>query len=334
MTALDSALRALRASALRTERQAQRAILAAWADALRRLQPAIAAAVAQALATQAENPAGASFAIAALPAVRALSAALFGEVRAFGLVAATATVTGQQAAASAAPALAAGVATAALGTPASGAVVPTTRASGLFVPNESAAQVAATIARLAPGVSDAGAQAIAAGVLAGKGPREIARDVRLAANVAPVRALVISRTAVNEGFRRTALVTYQANRDIVTGWRWLCARGPRTCALCWAMDGRIFSVDTPFASHACCRCVPVPITRDLPGFRSPSLPEPGRVAFEALSATEQRQILGPGKYRLFLDGLLDWDSLATDTFSAVYGPGRKETPLREMQRSA
>lgn len=333
MTALDDALRRMRAEALRTERTSQRAILAAWAASWRRLQPYVQVAIAQALATQAENPAGASYAIAALPTVRALSAALFGELQRFGLAAATATVAGQQAAVTAAPGLATGVVAAALGTPSPSAASIALVTPSLFTPNPQASQIASTIARLAPGIGDAGAKAIADGVRRGKGPREIARDVRLAANVAPVRALTISREAVNRGYRETALGTYRANRDIVTGWRWLCARSVRTCALCWAMDGRIFDVDTPFASHPVCRCTPVPITRDLPGWQSPPLPEPGRAAFGALSAAEQRAILGPGKYRLWLDGLLDWDELATDTFSVVYGPGRRETPLRELQRA-
>jgi SPP1 gp7 family putative phage head morphogenesis protein len=334
MTALDNAIRALRAASLRTERQAQRAILAAWAVSWSRLLPYVSAAVAQALATQADTPASASFAIAALPTVRALQAALARELPLFASLAATATVSGQRAAVATAPALAAGVVTAALGTPPAGAAAISLVTPSLFTPSASAAQIAATIARLAPGMGDAGAQAIAAGVLAGKGPRHIARDVRLAANVAPVRALVISRTSINEGFRRTALATYQANRDIVTGWRWLCSRGPRTCGLCFAMDGRVFSVDTPFASHPACRCVPVPITRDLPGYSSPPLPEPGREAFAALSAADQRHILGAGKHAMYLAGDLDWDALVTETFSRTYGPGRRETPLRALRRSA
>lgn len=334
MTALDTALRAMRAAALRTERQSQRAILAAWSATLARLQPYIAAAVAQAIASQASLPPGASFAVAALPAVRALVSVLGGELLTFGMAAGVATVEGATTASAAAPALAVEAVEAALGTPQSGAVVPMLARSGLFVPNESAARIAATIGRLAPGMGDAGAATIADGVLRGRGPRQIARDVRLAANVAPVRALAISRESVNRGFRESALATYRANRDVVTGWRWLCARSVRTCGLCWAMDGRVFGVDEPFASHPVCRCTPVPLTRDLPGFQSPPLPESGREAFERLSVGDQRQILGSGKYSLFSAGEWDWDALVSETFSAVYGPGRRETPLRELQRLA
>jgi SPP1 gp7 family putative phage head morphogenesis protein len=279
--------------------------------------------------------------VAALPAVRALVSALGGELLTFGMAAGVATREGQQAAIATAPQLAGDAVWAALGTPGSGAGIPritfglnATRTAELFVPNESAAQIAGTIARLAPGMGDAGARAIADGVRRGLNPRTIADEVRKAMGVPAERALAISRESVNRGFRESALATYRANRDVVVGWRWLCARSPRTCGLCWAMDGRVFDVDEPFASHPVCRCTPVPITRDLPGFASPALPEPGREAFAALSANDQRAILGPGKYALWQAGELDWDGLVTETFSVVYGPGRRETSLRELRRTA
>lgn len=335
MTALDGALRRMRAAALRTERDSQRAILAAWQRAWASLSPYVQAAIAQALAAQADTPAGATFAVAALPTVRALTGALPSILSSFGLVAGNEVADSTWEAVVKARPLANAATLAALGTPPPGAAIPNLApGTALFVPNVEASQIAATIARLAPGIGDAGAQAIAAGVRAGKGARAIARDVRLAANVAPVRALVVSRESINRGFRESALATYRANRDIVTSYRWHCARSSRTCALCWAMDGKVFDIDRPFASHVCCRCTMLPITRDLPGYQSPPLPESGREAFARLNADEQRRILGVGKYQLFADGLLDWDALATDTFSAVYGPGRRETPLRELRRTA
>lgn len=328
MTALDDSLRALRAAALRTERASQIAILAAWKHTLQSLAPYITAAVAQAVATQASQP-GASFAIASLPAVRALAAAFSRELPLFGMVAGVAVREGTTAAVSAAPDLAARVIVAALGTPPPGAVVPNISASALFVPNEQAAQIAGTIAGLAPGMGDAGAQAIAEGVRAGMNPRAIAREVRRVANMAPTRALVISRHAVNEGFRRSAIASYKAS-GVVVAYRRLSARNRRTCAACWALDGKEYDLDEPFYSHACCRCCAIPIVRD----STVALPVDGPTAFEGLSAEDQRFILGPGKFDLFQNGAITLADLASETFSPVYGRGVRETTLRELKGAA
>lgn len=339
MTALDTATRALRASALRTERQAQRAILAAWKSTLIRLQPFIATAIAQAIATQSSQP-GAAFALASLPAVRALAAALGRELPLFGMVAGVAVREGTTAASSAAPELAGRAILAALGTPPPGAVVPMLNVSALFVPNEQAAQIAATIARLAPGLGDAAAQAIANGVLAGKGPREIAREVRRVANVAPTRALVVSRTSVNEGFRRASLATFRANAGVLEGWVWVCAQSRRTCAACWAKHGSFHTLDETLNSHACCRCCMVPRTKSWEALGFPGVPDSrpeiadGATLFERLPVADQRAILGPGKLALWQSGAITLADLAVDTFSAVYGPGMREATLGELKGAA
>ncbi len=58
---------------------------------------------------------------------------------------------------------------------------------------------------------------------------------RLGGNL--VRALRISRTEMLRAYREATRRNYQANGDIVAGWRWLCAKQARTCAACLAMDG-------------------------------------------------------------------------------------------------
>lgn len=52
-----------------------------------------------------------------------------------------------------------------------------------------------------------------------------------------MRALRISRTEMLRAYREATRRNYQANGDIVPGWRWLCAKQPRTCAARLAMDG-------------------------------------------------------------------------------------------------
>lgn len=340
MTALDTTLRSLRTAALRTERQAQRAILAAWSRALTALTPFITTAIAQAIAAQSSAPGGASIAIASLPAVRALAAAFGRELPAFGIAAAVAVQEGARAAGSLAPELAGRAILAALGTPPPGALVPHIVTSVLFVPNENAAQIAATIARLAPGLGDAGAKAIADGVRRGLGPRAIAREVQGVARVAPQRALIISRTTVNEGFRRASLATMRQNAGVLEGWVWVCAQSRRTCAACWAKHGSFHPLDEPMATHPCCRCAMAPRTKSWEALGFPGVPDTrpenrdGAALFTELSEEDQRFILGPGKFGLWQSGAITLADLAVDTFSAVYGRGMREAGLRELRGAA
>ena len=61
-------------------------------------------------------------------------------------------------------------------------------------------------------------------------------------------------------------------------------------------------------------------------------PDDGPTVFARLPKADQRAILGPGKYELFAAGDWDWDDLITETISAVWGRGRRETPLYVLQR--
>lgn len=337
MTALDASLRALRAAALRTERASQRAILAAWQRAWANLGPYAQAAVAQALAAQAELPAAA--AVAALPTVRSLTAAIGREMQVFGMVAATATVAGQRAAEATAPALARAAVLAALGTPPPGAGAIALVTPSLFTPNETAARSAATIARLAPGMGHAGAKAIADGVRAGKGARAIARDVRVATNVGPVRALLVSRTSINEAYRRASMSTFRQNAGVLEGWIWVAALSRRTCAACWAKHGSFHTLDETLNSHPACRCAMAPRTKRWAELGFPDVPDTrpeirdGAALFGELPVEDQRHILGPGKYDLWVSGAIELADLVGETFSPIYGPGMRERSLRELKAS-
>jgi hypothetical protein len=330
----------MRAAALRTERASHRAILAAWSQAMKKLTPYITAAIAQAAATQASLPPGATFAVAALPTVRALLAALNAEVRNFAVTATLSAMKGEAAATALASPLAQAAIAAALGTPPSGAVIPTLARSALFVPNEQAAQIAAIIARLAPGMGDAGAKAIAEGVRAGLNPRAIAREVRKVTSVAPTRALVASRTAVNEGFRRSSLAAMRANANVLEGWVWICSASRRTCAACFAKHGTFHTLDETLDSHPCCRCAMAPRTKSWADLGFPGVPDTrpeirgGEEVFGALSEEDQRFVLGPSKFLLWQAGSISLDDLVTETFSPVYGRGMRETSLRELKGAA
>jgi SPP1 gp7 family putative phage head morphogenesis protein len=174
-------------------------------------------------------------------------------------------------------------------------------------------------------------EALITSVGLGLGPRKTAAAVRDALNVSTVRALTIARTEQMKAYRSASLQTYQANNSMVKGWRWRCSRSPRTCAMCWAMDGEEFALDEPFASHPNCRCAPIPITKTwaelgFGGIPDRPPPEPGSAVFARLSEAEQRHILGPGRLALYQQGT-PLSAFVQKTTSKTWGPGRQVRPL-------
>jgi SPP1 gp7 family putative phage head morphogenesis protein len=179
------------------------------------------------------------------------------------------------------------------------------------------------LAGLGPQAAEATRAALVTGVALGQGPPEIAKAVRTATNMVLIRAVTIARQESLRAYRGASFRRWQAD-DLVVGWWWSSAQDRRTCAICWAKHGTEHSIDEPFASHVCCRCVPVPL---LAG-DSPDV-TPGTEAFAALDEDMQREILGPGKFDLYA-GDVTLDDLVAETYSARWGPGLRERSLAEL----
>lgn len=178
-------------------------------------------------------------------------------------------------------------------------------------------------------------EALFSGVTMGQSPVVIARAVRRASGMSLTRALTISRTEVLRSYRSASIANYAANPGIVKAWRWSCARGRRTCSICWAMHGRTFPVTTPFGSHPACRCAAVPVTTTWAelGFSNvpdAPLPPDGPTLFARLSAAEQRGILGAGKYDLYAAGKLQLGQLVGERLDPRWGLIRFERSLQEI----
>jgi len=96
------------------------------------------------------------------------------------------------------------------------------------------------------------------GVMLGRNPRVIAREIRagLAGNQA--RALTIARTEMLGAYREAALESYRANSDVVSGWEWDAE--PDACDICQEKDGEVAATEDDFETHPNCRCSPVPVT--------------------------------------------------------------------------
>lgn len=181
-------------------------------------------------------------------------------------------------------------------------------------------------------------EALVTAVALGRNPRETARDLRAVTGQTLARALRISRTETIGAYRRAAIERYRAHSDVLEGWVWVASLSPRTCAACLAMHGTVHSLDEPFASHPVCRCSPAPLTRtwdQLLG-RPTGLRETRLVARSAVgwldsqSRSTRLAILGPGKLRELDAGRIRLADLAQPTLHPVWGPGIRETPLRDL----
>lgn len=177
---------------------------------------------------------------------------------------------------------------------------------------------------LAPQGAQLAGDALITGVVTGQNPRVIARQVRDALGIGLARALTISRTETMRAYREATLATYRANRDVIEGWVWVASLSRRTCPVCIAMHGKVFPLDTPFASHPNCRCVPAPkIVGHPSGFIA------GPAWFGGLPRPWQEDILGPAKFALYALGRLALDELVGER-ATRYGPTRYELPLEAV----
>lgn len=189
--------------------------------------------------------------------------------------------------------------------------------------------------------TQAAEDALVQGMLLGKNPREVAREMRRALGVTLSRALTIARTETLRAHREATRASYQANSDIVTGWIWHSAADERTCAACWAMHGTEHKTSETFDSHPNCRCVMIPQTRtwaeigkqyidlsDVPD-TNPEI-EPGVSLFERLPAEKQIRILGPAKWAAWKEGEFSLSDIVGRSRSKAWGTHRYEKSLAEL----
>lgn len=200
--------------------------------------------------------------------------------------------------------------------------------------------------RLLLSISSEGAKAaedaLVQGMLLGKNPREVARDLRKALGTQLSRALTIARTETLRAHREATRASYQANSDIVKGWVWHSAADERTCAACWVMHGTEHKLDEILDGHPNCRCSMVPKTitwseigkrygidlYDIPD-TNPEI-ESGVSLFEKLPAEKQIKILGPAKWAAWRDGKFILSDLGGRKRSREWGTHRYERSLQDL----
>lgn len=103
------------------------------------------------------------------------------------------------------------------------------------------------LAKLDPVVARRLRRKLATGLLLGRNPRAVARDLAALLGGNLSRARTIARTELMRVYREAARASYEANRDVVTGWVWEAE--PDACEFCLDQEGTVFDVETELDSH-------------------------------------------------------------------------------------
>ncbi len=177
--------------------------------------------------------------------------------------------------------------------------------------------------------------AISEGLLIGKGPREVARQITNQVGMPLTRALRISRTETLRAFRESNRLQFQANESIVKGYRRHAQKDSATCFACIAKDGQRYALNQPLDEHPNGRCALEPVTvsyRDLgipvddPDFTR----ELGPDWFRAQSDSTQLSMMGPGKFKAWKGGQFAIEDMAKVTQNSTWGPSAVEKTLRDL----
>jgi len=148
------------------------------------------------------------------------------------------------------------------------------------------------------------------GMALGLGVDAMRRQIKGANARQLVRANTIIRTEIHRAHREATRATFQANAAHLNGWIWMADLSPRTCPVCWSMHGTKHPLTEAMASHPCCRCTLLPLTKSFaelgigidPTLETRVEVEPGADVFARLPLREKIAILGPGGYDLYRQG--------------------------------
>lgn len=165
------------------------------------------------------------------------------------------------------------------------------------------------------------ADLLVSGVVLGRNPRTIARDIQRATGAPLSRCLTIARTESLRAYREASRASYQRS-GVSSGWVWYSALDRRGCIACWAQHGTIHPLNEPMAAHPNCRCTMLPV---VDGW-TPPVPT-GAEVFERLSDAEQQALLGPSKYRAYKDGAVSLADLVKLHNHPTWGPSVQERSL-------
>jgi hypothetical protein len=173
-------------------------------------------------------------------------------------------------------------------------------------------------------------EALIRNVALGRGAVELGKELGGILDGNLRRGLLIGRTETLRAYRETTRAAYEAQGDLLAGWRWFSTLDGRTCASCWAMHGTLHPVQERLDDHPAGRCTMVPEVRGLPNEPIPS----GESRFAELDPGEQARILGPGRFRLYSEGKATLPDMVARPVHPRWGSMRREANLGQVRANA
>ncbi len=177
----------------------------------------------------------------------------------------------------------------------------------------------ALLDQLGPEASRVVRDGLIQGLALGQNPRQVARTIRGEFGGSLSRALTIARTETLRSYREATIRGYQANSEIVAGWRWVAAKQDRTCAACLAMDGTIHPNSERLDDHPNGRCVAAPVLRGMEGLTQW---ETGSQWLARQPEDVQRQVLGNAGYEAYRAGAVTLRDFVGQKHSEAWGSTR------------
>lgn len=189
--------------------------------------------------------------------------------------------------------------------------------------------------QIAPDTARRVRETLTTGMLAGKGPRVMARTLRQEIGLSAVRAETIARDQVLKAYRAASVESYAQNSNVVKGFTRRCAKSVRSCIACLVADGQFYKVDETLEEHVQGRCALIPVTKT---FRELGIdieepprtePQSGADWFKTQPEDKQRQILGPGGLAAYQSGVA-LDRFVKRVDSVEWGPSLQVRPVKEL----
>ncbi len=187
-------------------------------------------------------------------------------------------------------------------------------------------------AEAARGIGDT----LVASVVAGKGPRATAREMRRAFGLPLSDALKISRTEHMRAHRLATVTSYRQNAHVVKNWIWHAELGPRSCMSCIALHGTEFPLSETLDDHPNGRCAMVPVTVTFEELGLKGLPETrpdiesGEDWFNRQPQGIQTSMMGDAKWRAWKDGAFEFAQLSARKEDPDWGVTYTEASLKSL----
>ena len=114
--------------------------------------------------------------------------------------------------------------------------------------------------------------------------------------------------------------------NVVVGYRRLASHDDRTCSACLMADGRVYPLGESFDQHPNCRCVALPIIRNV----APIEYQTGQEWFREQPEATQRTILGKGRYEAWRDGRATLDDMVRRIDDPTWGGSLVPARVRDL----